>query len=209
MFLSPYYTFSFSFIQQFYIDDLLFIYSFTIYSFLRIFLLLLLQIISLEESRRNFLSPPSKSYPLPISNPGNLYPDHGFDLETGKKRSTYSTHCGKKNRRWRDQRIFRRGSSSGRPPGSLSARKQRGSTSSEAYTGRATTTERRTNERKSICMIHARERGRLEGGPRGRGTQGWVYIYIYVLVKGCRRGNRGEGRTESHSSPFVLPFAAN
>lgn len=28
-------------------------------------------------------------------------------------------------------------------------------------------------------------------------------------MKGCRRGNGGEGRTESHSSPFMLPFAAN
>lgn len=61
---------------------------------------------------------------------------------------------------------------------SLSPRESRGEVHRQRRThGRATTTERRTNERKSICMIHARERGRLEGGPRGRGTQGWVYTY--------------------------------
>lgn len=65
--------------------------------------------------------------------------------------------------------------SSGRPPGSLRA-KEEGKRIVRGVHSRATTTERRTNERKSICMIHARERGRLEGG-RGTGVRRGGYTH--------------------------------
>lgn len=55
-----------------------------------------------------------------------------------------------------------------------------------------------TNERKSICMIHARERGRLKGGPGGRGHAG----------VGIRNGERQQRGRENREPLFSLraPF---
>lgn len=188
-----------------------FIHLFTIYSFLRIFLLLLLQIISLEEGRRNFLSPPSPplnlilfQFPIPetfiqimasISRPlKNVVPTLPI---VAKRIGGGGTSA------------FSEGVPAAVGPRALSPRESRGEVHRQRRTqaGQRLPNDVLTKENRYAWFTHAREDA--SKGVQGAGVRRGGYIYIYVLVKGCRRGNRGEGRTESHSSPFVLPFAAN
>lgn len=182
---------------------LLFIYSFTIYSFLRIFLLLLLQIISLE-GRRNFLSPPLPPLNLILS---NFHPGIFIQIMASISRplKTYLLYpLWQKESAVAGLAHFQKGFQQRSAPGLSLRAKAEGKYIVRGVHGRATTTERRTNERKSICMIHARERGRLEGGSKGQGYAG-VGIYVRWKAVGEAIEGKGERRATLLPSCSLLP----